>query len=109
MVQGGGYVYILANKIGGTIYIGVTSDLIGRVYQHKAGEADGFTKKYDVHRLVYFEAYDTIEAAILREKQMKKWNRAWKIRRIDERKPELGRPVSANRRAVSTGFPPSRG
>jgi putative endonuclease len=50
-------------------------------------EADGFTKKYDVHRLVYFEAYDTIEAAILREKQMKKWNRAWKIRRIEERNP----------------------
>jgi putative endonuclease len=87
MVQRGGYVYILANKIGGTIYIGVTSDLVARVYQHKSGLVDGFTKTYGLDRLVYFEAYDSIEAAIQREKQMKKWNRAWKIGRIEALNP----------------------
>ena len=81
------YVYILANKIGGTIYIGVTSNLVGRVYQHKLGAVEGFTKKYGVNRLVYFEVHDSIEAAILRENQMKKWRRAWKIRLIEERNP----------------------
>jgi putative endonuclease len=87
MAQHGGYVYILANKIGGTIYIGVTSNLVGRVYQHKLGAVEGFTKKYGVNRLVYFEVHDSIEAAILRENQMKKWRRAWKIRLIEERNP----------------------
>jgi putative endonuclease len=65
----------------------VTSDLIARVHQHKAGSVDGFTKKYGVDRLVYYEVFESIEAAILREKQMKKWDRAWKVRRIEERNP----------------------
>ena len=87
-MQRGGYVYVLASKIGGTIYIGVASDLVGRVHQHKSGLVAGFTKKYGVDRLVYFEPHDTIEAAILREKQMKTWNRAWKIRLIQEQNPD---------------------
>jgi putative endonuclease len=70
------WVYILASAIGGTLYIGVTSDLVRRIYEHKMDLADGFTKKYRVHRLVYFETYDNIEAAIAREKRLKKWNRA---------------------------------
>ena len=73
------HVYILASCLGGTLYIGVSSDLAGRVYQHKAGAVEGFTKKYGVDRLVYFEVSESIEAAILREKQMKKWKRAWKV------------------------------
>ncbi|MCC6778367.1 MAG: GIY-YIG nuclease family protein [Hyphomicrobiales bacterium] len=81
------WVYILASRIGGTLYIGVTNDLIRRVYEHKMGLADGFTKKYRVHRLVYFEELGDIEAAILREKQMKKWNRAWKVKLIEEKNP----------------------
>jgi putative endonuclease len=81
------FVYIQASKIGGTLYTGVTNDLIRRVYEHKANIVKGFTKKYGVHRLVYFEAHDGIEAAILREKQIKKWNRAWKVRLIEERNP----------------------
>jgi putative endonuclease len=81
------WVYILASRIGGTLYIGVTNDLVRRVYEHKIGLADGFTKKYGVHRLVYFEQYHDIEAAILREKRLKKWNRAWKIQLIEELNP----------------------
>ncbi len=105
----GGYVYILTNKLGGTLYIGVTSDLIGRVYQHKAGTVEGFTKKYGLDRLVYFEMFDGIEVAILREKQMKKWNRAWKIELIEEKNPywiDLYAQIAAQ---VSTGSPSSRG
>ena len=81
------YVYILASKIGGTLYIGVTNDLIRRVYQHREKFVEGFTKQYDVSRLVYFEIHSDIEVAITREKQMKKWNRAWKIRLIEEDNP----------------------
>ncbi len=77
------YVYILASGLGGTLYVGVTSDLMGRVYQHKIGAVAGFTKKYRIDRLVYFEESNCIEAAIRREKQMKKWNRAWKIELIE--------------------------
>lgn len=66
---------------------GVTNNLVRRVYEHKMGQADGFTKKYSVHRLVYFEQYGDIEAAILREKKLKKWQRAWKIRLIEELNP----------------------
>ncbi len=78
------WVYILAGKMGGTLYVGVTNDLVRRVYEHRMGLADGFTKKYKVHRLVYFEQHSDIEAAILREKQLKKWNRAWKIALIEK-------------------------
>jgi putative endonuclease len=81
------WVYILASRIGGTLYVGVTRDLIRRVYEHKMGLADGFTKKYGVHRLVYFEQYSDIEAAIVREKRLKKWNRSWKIQLIEEKNP----------------------
>jgi putative endonuclease len=81
------YVYILASRIGGTLYIGVTNNLVRRVYEHREKFVEGFTKKYDVAKLVYFEAHSEIEAAIVREKQMKKWNRAWKVRLIEESNP----------------------
>jgi putative endonuclease len=81
------WVYILASRIGGTIYIGVTNDLIRRVYEHKNGLAEGFTRKYEVHRLVYFEQHSDIEAAIRREKRLKKCNRRWKIQLIEEANP----------------------
>ena len=80
-------VYILASKIGGTLYIGVTNDLVRRVYEHREKLAESFTKKYQVARLVYFEQLDDIESAIRREKRLKKWNRAWKIRLIEENNP----------------------
>ena len=69
------YVYILANKKNGTLYIGVTNDLIRRIYEHKQGFIEGFTKKYHVDRLVYYEAVSDVQSAIQREKRMKKWNR----------------------------------
>ncbi|HEY8334498.1 MAG TPA: GIY-YIG nuclease family protein [Tardiphaga sp.] len=81
------YVYILASQIGGTLYIGVTNDLIRRVYEHKTKVAEGFTRKYGVDRLVYFEYFDHIEHAILREKRLKKWLRAWKIALIEKDNP----------------------
>ena len=81
------WVYILASRIGGTLYIGVTNNLVRRVYEHRNGLAHGFTKKYQVHRLVYFEQYSDIEAAITREKRLKRWNRAWKIQLIEELNP----------------------
>lgn len=76
-------VYILSNQARGTLYIGVTSDLIGRILQHKHDLTDGFSKKYQLHMLVYFETAETMLAAIAREKQLKKWNRAWKIELIE--------------------------
>jgi putative endonuclease len=79
------YVYILASKPRGTLYVGVTSNLAQRVYQHKTGAVEGFTKKYAVHRLVYFEVFDDIENAIKREKHIKKWNRPWKVGLIEEK------------------------
>lgn len=82
------YVYILASKKHGVLYIGVTSELIGRTWQHKEGVAEGFSKRYWVKRLVYFEVYDEVEQAILREKRLKKWNREWKILLIEEKNPE---------------------
>ncbi len=81
-------VYLLASKKNGTLYIGVTSDPIKRIWQHKNKVADGFTQEYDVHRLVYYELFDDIEEAILREKRLKKWNRAWKIKLIEKSNPE---------------------
>ena len=82
------YVYILASKRNGTLYIGVTSDLIRRTYEHKNNLLPGFTTKYNVHHLVYFEPYADIEAAIRREKQLKKWNRKWKLNLIEKRNPD---------------------
>jgi putative endonuclease len=81
------WVYILASQPGGTLYIGVTNDLVRRVYEHRTKVADGFTKKYDVDRLIHSERFDDIENAIRREKRLKKWNRAWKIRLIEETNP----------------------
>jgi putative endonuclease len=81
------FVYILASKIGGTIYVGVTNDLVRRVYEHQQKLAEGFTKKYGVSKLVYYEVHSDIEAAITREKQLKKWNRSWKVRLIEETNP----------------------
>ena len=79
------WAYLLASKRYGTLYVGVTSNLIQRVWQHKQKEADGFTKKYGVDRLVWFEEHHEAERAIQREKQLKKWNRAWKVRLIEEK------------------------
>ena len=84
----GGYVYIMASRRNGTIYIGVTSDIAKRAWEHREGLIDGFTKKYGCKMLVWFEPHGTIEAAILREKQMKEWRRAWKLRRIEEMNPD---------------------
>jgi len=81
------YVYILASKRNGTLYIGVTNDLIRRVYEHKNELIEGFTEKYGVHRLVYFEETSDIESAILREKRLKKWNRKWKLELIEKGNP----------------------
>ena len=82
-----GYVYILASKKQGTLYIGVTSNLLRRVEEHKTGAVQGFTKRYRVDRLVYYETCDSIIAAIAREKRLKRWNRAWKISLIDRVNP----------------------
>jgi putative endonuclease len=82
------YVYILANKKNGTLYIGVTSDLIRRMYEHKSDIVEGFTKRYQVHYLVYFEVSASVVSAIDREKQLKKWHRAWKVRLIEKENPE---------------------
>jgi putative endonuclease len=81
-------VYILASKPNGTLYIGVTGNLAGRIEAHRSGAVDGFTKKYHVHTLVYFELHDDMYEAIQREKRLKKWNRAWKIRLIEDLNPE---------------------
>ena len=81
------YVYILASKIGGTLYIGVTNDLIRRVGEHKSKDVEGFTRHYGVDRLVYFECFEDIENAIRREKRLKKWTRAWKISLIEKENP----------------------
>jgi putative endonuclease len=82
------YIYIIASKRNGTLYIGVTNDLIRRITEHKNGEAEGFSKKYKVHQLVYFEDTSDVDVAITREKQLKKWKRAWKLRLIEETNPE---------------------
>ncbi|MBD1547172.1 GIY-YIG nuclease family protein [Roseibium aggregatum] len=82
------YVYILASDRNGTLYIGVSSDLPRLIYEHKNGLLDGFTKTYDVTRLVYAEQHDRIDEAIAREKQLKSWKRAWKIDLIERSNPE---------------------
>jgi putative endonuclease len=82
------YVYILASKRNGTIYSGVTSDIVKRVWQHRNELVEGFTRKYGVKKLVYYEIYEDAESAIKREKQLKKWKRAWKLKLIEEKNPE---------------------
>ncbi|MCJ7813841.1 MAG: GIY-YIG nuclease family protein [Candidatus Atribacteria bacterium] len=79
---------MLANKRNGTLYIGVTSNLVKRVCEHKNNIIEGFTKKYNIHKLVYYEITDDIESAIRREKQLKKWNRKWKLNLIENSNPE---------------------
>ena len=81
-------VYILASERHGTLYTGVTSDLIQRVWQHKNDVAPGFSERYQVHSLVYFEYHEDMDTAILREKKLKKWRRSWKIRLIESVNPE---------------------
>jgi putative endonuclease len=83
-----GHVYILASGRHGTLYLGVTSDLMQRMYQHREEAMKGFTSKYEVKRLVWFDTFDQVKDAIVREKQMKKWNRDWKIRLIEESNPD---------------------
>ena len=82
------YVYILASKRNGTLYVGITNDLIRRVYEHKNDVVEGFTKRHQVHNLVYFEQTNDAVSALTREKQLKKWNRWWKIRLIEESNPD---------------------
>ncbi len=82
------YIYILASKPHGAVYIGVTSDLARRVWEHKQGFVEGFTKRYWIKRLVYFEELTTAEAAIEREKRLKRWRRAWKDELIETQNPE---------------------
>lgn len=82
------YVYIIASKENGTLYIGVTNNLAKRVWVHKNKVISGFTSKYNINKLVYYESYTQIEDAILREKVLKKWNRQWKINLIEKENPE---------------------
>ena len=81
------YIYIITNKPKGTLYIGMTNNLVRRGYEHRTGLIDGFTKKYNLNRLVYFEVFNRVEDAILREKRLKKWNRQWKIDLIEKVNP----------------------
>ena len=112
--------YLLASHRNGTLYVGVTSDLLKRLHEHRESLIPGFTSDYGVFRLVWFEQHATMEHAIVREKRIKKWNRAWKIRLIEENNPDwrdlaldLGFPALPSRRLAredrsGDGFPPSR-
>ncbi len=80
-------VYLLASKRNGTLYVGVTSDLIKRIWEHKNHVAEGFTSKYGVNRLVWYEMHETMESAIQRDKAVKEWQRAWKVRLIEQTNP----------------------
>ena len=82
------FIYILASKRNGTLYLGITSNLLKRVYEHKNNLIDGFTKKYNVHTLLYYETYNDIYDAIAREKRIKKWKRSWKIELIEKSNPK---------------------
>ena len=86
------YVYMLASRPRGTLYIGVTRDLVGRVWEHRSGAVPGFTPRYGVERLVWFEVFDDVSAAIQREKTMKHWLRAWKIALIEQKQSNLALP-----------------
>ena len=81
-------VYILASKRNGTLYIGVTSDLIKRIWEHKNNMVEGFTKRYSVHYLVWYEVHESIESAIGREKRLKEWKRKWKLELIESSNPD---------------------
>ena len=103
-------VYLMASSCNGTLYVGVTSNLLQRVAQHREGLLSGFTDSYDVKMLVWFEAHPTMESAIQREKRIKKWRREWKLRLIEAANPDW-RDLAANfgfEALKETGFPPSR-
>ena len=87
------YVYILASRKDGATYVGVTNDLVHRVYQHRQKSVPGFSSKYNITRLVWFEVYDDPTNAITREKELKKWKRAWKVRLIEEQNSVLERLI----------------
>ncbi len=93
-------VYILASERNGTLYIGVTSDLVARLFQHRSGTVQGFTSRYNVHRLVRYELFGDMERAIAREKQLKRWHRQWKINLIESENPDW------HDLAVGIGLPP---
>jgi putative endonuclease len=93
-------VYILASQPNGTLYMGVTSDLIGRLWQHRTGVVPGFTSRHKVHRLVRYELFGAMEGAILREKQLKRWHRQWKVNLIESENPDW------HDLAVGLGLPP---
>ncbi len=99
-------VYIMASKRNGTLYIGVTSDLLKRVWEHRNNLVDGFCRRYRVHRLVYLEEHQDMISAITREKQITKWKRAWKLRLIESRNPEWLDLYDSI--IESSGFPPAR-
>lgn len=84
----GGWVYIMTNRPNGALYVGVTSDLARRIWEHREGVADGFTKRYGLKQLVYVERYEEIVQAIQREKNLKHWSRAWKVRLILASNPD---------------------
>jgi putative endonuclease len=83
-------VYILASRRNGTLYVGMTDNLIQRVWMHKTGVSPGFTKRYGVKTLVWYEQHETREQALIRERQIKKWNRAWKLKMVEQMNPSWG-------------------
>ncbi|MFC1724094.1 GIY-YIG nuclease family protein [candidate division KSB1 bacterium] len=82
------YIYIMSNKKDGTLYIGITNDLKRRVYEHKDGKIKGFTKRYNLDKLIYFEEFKNIDEAIIREKMLKRWNRTWKTELLEKSNPD---------------------
>jgi len=96
-------VYLLASRRNGTLYLGVTSDLLGRVWQHRSGICSGFTARYRVHDLVWYESHETMGQAIAREKAMKQWRRSWKISKIEALNPDWVDLYPGLLRAFSSG------
>ena len=103
------YVYILASGTYGTLYVGITSDLIGRVWQHREGVVHGFTKTHHAHRLVWYEVHESAYEAITREKRIKKWNRDWKVNLIQAMNPGWEDLYDAIASKDEIGSPPARG
>lgn len=101
-------VYLLASKRNGTLYIGVTSDLVKRVWEHRTDQVEGFTKKYQVHTLAFFELHQDMLSAIARETQLKKWNRAWKPALIEKLNPQWRDLWEDIIGQLPSGFPPAR-
>jgi len=101
-------VYLLASKRYGTFYVGVTSNLVSRTWQHRSDEVDGFSKKYGVHMLVWFEVHETMLEAITREKQIKKWNRDWKVNLVQDQNPEWRDSGLGLYGLNQLGLPPAR-